>query len=75
MTGPDSKYMMQWGGAWRPVVNMFDYSNAPTTLALRAAKAVLYVSDTCWIVCLVSPGDIVERPDRDPSEREWEYIN
>lgn len=73
--GPDTRYMMQWKGAWRPVTNMFDHQSDPTTLAMRAAKAVLYIEPGHWVACLVSPGEIVERDDRDPNLRDWEYID
>lgn len=78
MTGPDTKYQMQWGGAWRPVVQMVDYNNTPTTLAMRAVKAVLWCHEPpdcgCYVPTVVSPGDLVERFDRDPNEREWDFI-
>ena len=72
--GPDSKYAMQWDGEWRAVVNMFDHMNVPTTLALHAAKAVLYISPDEWVACGVTPGDIVERFDRDPKLRVWDHL-
>jgi hypothetical protein len=74
MSMPDSKYMMQWQGEWRAVTNMFDHMNVPTTLSIRAAKAVLYVNDDCWIAVSVSPGEIVERFDRDPKLRSWDPL-
>jgi hypothetical protein len=74
MNGPDTKYMMQWKGEWRPVTNMFDHGKMPTTMAMRAATAVLYISDDIWVACTVSPGEIVERPDRDPKLRIWEPL-
>lgn len=73
--GPDSKYMMQWMGVWRPVMNMFDHRNVPTTLALRACKAVLYVSEDYWVATRCDPGEIVERPGRSPNDREWEPLD
>jgi hypothetical protein len=74
ISGPDTKYMMQWGGEWRPVTNMFDHMNMPTTMAMRAVKAVLYVSDDVWIAVAVSPGEIIERAERDPKLRQWEAL-
>lgn len=75
LSGPDSKYMMQFLGEWRAVTNMFDAANNDTTNALRAAKAVLFVSKDQWVAIAVNPGDIVERFDRDPDARTWESIN
>lgn len=72
--GPDSKYMMQWAGEWRAVVNMFDHRNIPTTLALHTAKAVLYISPDEWVAVAVAPGDVVERSDRDPKLRLWDHL-
>lgn len=72
IAGPDTKYMMQWRGEWRGVVNMWDFHNVPTTLAMRAVKAVLYVSPSYWVATLVNPGEIVERYDRDPKQRQWD---
>lgn len=74
LTGPDTKYMMMWKGAWRPVVNMFDGQKEETTNPVRATSAVLF-AETCWVACVVSPGEIVERMDRDPNLRQWEYID
>ena len=74
IAGPDSKYMMQWAGKWRAVVNMFDHRNIPTTLALHTAKAVLYISPDEWVAVAVSPGEIVERFDRDPKLRTWDHL-
>lgn len=73
--GPDSKYAMQWRGEWRAVVNMFDHGNVATTSANRCAKAVLYVAEDYWVACAVVPGDLVERFDRQPDVREWDYID
>lgn len=73
MIGPDSRYRMMWAGGWRAVTNMWDANNIPTTLASRAVKAVLHISDDEWVVTLTAPGDIVERFDRDPAVREWEH--
>ncbi len=75
IAGPDTKYMMQWGGQWRAVTNMFDHQNIATTLAIRAVKAVLFVAQDCWVVTLVAPGEIVERLDRDPKARQWDVIH
>lgn len=74
---PDTKYQMLWCGKWRPVVRMWDAQNMPTTLALRATKAVLWCKeppDDGWVAIAVGPGEIVERFDRDPKKREWETI-
>lgn len=73
--GPDSKYIMMWRGAWRPVMNLFDHNSAPTTDALRAAKVVLFVNPDHWVATLVNPGDLILRPGRDPNETDWEYID
>lgn len=69
--------MMQWAGKWRPVIHMFDAQNIPTTLAQRAAKCVLWCNeppDNGFVPLTCSPGEIVERFDRDPDAREWDYI-
>jgi len=73
--GPDSRYMMQWQGEWRAVIFMLDQTNTPTTLAIRATKALLYLSPTRGAACLVTPGDLVERFDRNPNDRVWETEN
>jgi hypothetical protein len=78
MTGPDTKYMMQWCGKWRPVIHMYDAKKVQTTLATRAAIAVLWCNeppDYGYVPLAVNPGDIVERPGRDPSKLAWEYID
>lgn len=74
MNGPDTKYQMMWRNEWRPVTNMWDIFNDPTTLAARCVKAVLYINDDEWVVLLTSPGEIIERFDRDPYLREWETL-
>ena len=74
IAGPDTKYMMIWCGKWRAVVYMYDAQNGPTTLVLRAAKVVLYVTEDYWIATYVNPGEIIERLDRDPKRRDWEMI-
>lgn len=76
--GPDTKYKMLWRGEWRAVTHMLDHHNTPTTLAVRAAKVVLYVGDygrSGWTACSVTPGDLIERTDRNPNAREWDYID
>lgn len=75
LVGPDTKYMMQWMGAWRPVTNLFDQHRIETTLALRASIAVIFIAPGAWVTTLVTPGDLVERVDRDPKLREWDYID
>jgi hypothetical protein len=75
MSKPDTKYQILWRGEWRPVVHMYDAHNQPTTLVLRAAKAVLWVTDTYWVATYVNPGEITERFDRDPKLRVWEYVD
>jgi hypothetical protein len=74
INGPDTKYMMMWGGEWRAVTHMIDYNNIPTTLAMRATRAVLFISEAEWQAAAVAPGEIVERTGRDPNKRPWEYI-
>ena len=73
--GPDTKYMMLWCGKWRAVVYMYDAQNTPTTLALRAAKVVLYVTENYWIATYANRGEVIERFDRDPKKRQWEMIH
>lgn len=76
IVGPDTKYMMQWQGAWRPVTNLFDGRGVETTFASRATAAVLFLTLDYWVTCLiVNPGDLVERGDRDPNARTWDYID
>lgn len=71
--GPDSKYMMQHGGKWRAVVNMFDGALKQTTSMIHAKTAVLYVGgDSPYVACDVTPFDLFERDDRDPTARHWE---
>ena len=65
-----TKYHMLWAGEWRPVLQMFDASNTPTTLAVRAGRAVLYVSHGRAIVVAVHPADILE--DEDYRTSVWE---
>ena len=68
---PKTKYRMLWAGAWRPVERMIDANNAPTTLALRAAKAVLYMAHAHYIAVAVHhPADLLE--DADYRTSEWE---
>ena len=75
MNGPDTKYKMMWRGDWRAVTNMLDSSNNETTLVLHATKAVLFVAKGQWVAVVVNPGEIVTRTDRDPKNREWEYVD
>lgn len=75
LPGPDTRYMMLWKGEWRPVVNMFDASNRQIEDALRVVKAVLYVRPAHWVATLAAPGEIIERTDRDPNARQWEYVD
>ena len=77
IAGPDSKYMMQWCGRWRPVLNMYDGNNTPTTNVLRVTKVVLWCNeppDYGFVGCIASPGDLVERMDRNPNARKWDFI-
>jgi hypothetical protein len=64
---PTTRWRMLWGGQWRPVVNMFDGSNTPTTLPIRAAKVVLYAEERdgtpALVATLCGPADIMENPD------------
>lgn len=64
---------MFWGGAWRPVTNMFDTSNAPTRIKDRAAKAVLFVDFDHWVAVVVAPGDIHEEPGY--KTKRWEMLH
>ncbi len=75
IVGPDTRYMMQWRGEWRPVIAMADRQGTPTTLVIQAAIALLYLNPTQRASCHVNVGDIVERFDRDPDVRPWEYID
>lgn len=71
--GPMTKYKMMWGGEWRPVVNMLDPNNRPTTMPLRATRAVVFVHEGPGYeatVCTVA--EIFEREDREPAQTEWE---
>jgi hypothetical protein len=73
IVGPDTKYAMQWGGKWRPVVNMIDRTNRQTDEVTQCAKVVLYISEDEWVAArVVTPGDLVERVDRDADARFWE---
>ena len=73
--GPDSRYIMLWRGAWRPVMNILDANNIERTDARYVAKAVLWVEHGYWVATLAGPADLIERPNRDPNEREWETID
>jgi len=73
--GPDSRYIMLWHGAWRPVMNIFDAGNIERTDARYAAKAVLWIDPGYWVATLASPADLIERSNRDPAEREWEILD
>jgi hypothetical protein len=63
---PNTRWRMLCAGAWRPVLQMFDASNTPTTLPLRAVKAVLYVEQrdggTGMAAVACGPADIMENP-------------
>jgi hypothetical protein len=77
IAGPDTKYMMIWCGKWRPVVCMWTAQNVPTTLALHAAKAVIWCKEPPhneWVAVAVNPGEVIERFDRDPERRKWDTI-
>lgn len=75
IVGPDTRYMMQWRGEWHAVTNMLDSNRKETHDLMRAAIAVLFVEPNYWVTTLVSPGDVVERHDRDPLRREWDWID
>jgi len=63
---PKTRYRMLWAGAWRPVLNMIDAGNTPTTLPLRAVKAILYAEkqgDGNMVVVPVGPADIFDNPN------------
>ena len=76
LDGPDTRYMMFWRGAWRPVVHMLAANNAQTFNVMQAGKAVLYVAEAFgWVAVSINPGDLIERVDRDPARREWAYID
>jgi hypothetical protein len=68
----DTKYKMMFAGEWRAVTNMFDGANNETTLAIRAVKVVLHIDDDRWAAVAVSPGDLIERFDRNPDDRAWD---
>jgi hypothetical protein len=78
MNGPDTRYMMQWCGKWRPVLNMIDANSVPTTLVLRATRAVLWCDDpptaNGWVAVVCHPGEIAERFDRDLKKRQWDAL-
>lgn len=70
---PDTKYQMLWCGRWRPVINMFDMSNTPTTMPGRAAKVVLFVGEDDVIVTGCGPADIMTRSDH--ITKDWEKVH
>lgn len=70
---PKTKYRMMHAGDWRSVMNMYDASNHETTLPMRCAKAVLFVTRDHWVAIQTSPGDIVETPGY--KTEEWETVN
>lgn len=73
--GPDSRYIMLYMGAWRPVTNIFDAGGIERIDARYVAKVVLWIDDDCWVATLAGPADLIERDSRDPSEREWDMID
>ncbi len=64
---------MMWKGAWRPVLHMLDGGNTPTTLPVRATKAVLYIAHRHLVAVPVGPADILENADYRTSA--WETSN
>lgn len=74
---PKAKYRMLWGGAWRPVLSMFDSSNTPTTSPGRAVKAVLFAwtssGEGQMVVASCGPADIMTTPDHRTTE--WEEVH
>lgn len=64
---PNTRWRMLCVGAWRPVLNMFDASNTPTTLPGRAVKAVLYIEqrngDAGMAAVACGPAEIFSNPD------------
>lgn len=75
LDGPDTRYMMMWKGAWRPVTNMFDQRKVETNIAATAVIAVLFVKPDYWVTTVVNSADLIERVDRDPKVRVWDYID
>jgi hypothetical protein len=73
---PSTRWRMLWGGKWRPVLNMFDSSNVPTTLPTRAVKAVLYAElpdgTPSMVAVMTEPGDILSSTDFTP--RHWDPV-
>jgi len=69
---PKMKYRMFWRGEWRPVMRMYDAQNKPTTLALRAAKAILYLTPTTGAIVAAGPADILENADYRTSD--WDTV-
>lgn len=73
--GPDTKYMMLWDGEWRAVVNMFDHTKRETFEPMRAVAVVLALPDGEWAATLATPGELIERVDRDPKRRGWIFVD
>lgn len=73
--GPDSRYMMLYGGKWRAVTNMFDGAKRVTTNATQATAAVLFISVSEWVAVAVHPGEIVLRMVRDQNAQDWVTID
>jgi hypothetical protein len=71
---PKTKYRMFWAGEWRPVLHMLDANNVPTTLVIRATRAVLFMKHGRLVAVTVGPSDnLMENADYRTSEWEMEH--
>jgi hypothetical protein len=71
---PKTKYRMFYAGEWRPVIQMLDANNVPTTLVLRAARAALYVSHDNLVAVAVGTADLMENDDYRTSSWDTETV-
>ncbi len=71
---PDTLYRMLWGGEWRPVLEMYDGGNVPTTLPVRAARVVLFVwtkdGKGQMVVTSCGPADVMTNHEH--TTKNWE---
>lgn len=74
---PKTPYRMFWCGQWRPVLEMYDGANMPTTMPGRAAKVVLFAwtadGEGQMVVTSCGPADIFTNHGH--TTEEWEVVH
>ena len=74
---PKTPYRMLWSGQWRPVLEMYDANNIPTTLPVRAAKVVLFAwaadGEGQMVVTSCGPADVLTNHDH--VTQDWEMVH